>query len=71
MRKHYIKTTWIAVEGGDTALLPWLPIDRIVEVLIVTCTIADDHAAVIFEFGGCRHGRIFDANETIYVQSRL
>ena len=71
MKKPFIKTTWMAVEPGDIALLPRLSLNAIVEVLIVSCAIADDRAAIIFEFGGCREGRICDMRETVYVQSRL
>jgi hypothetical protein len=71
MKNMFHKTTWAAVRAGDTVLLPWLSIDRIVEVQVMTCALLDGRAAIVFEFGRCGYGRFFDLHETIYIQSRF
>lgn len=77
------KTTWANVRAGDTVLMAWASLGRIVEVEILDCAsvagidgkllIIDGKLliAAAFKLDGVRYARTFDLGETAYVQSRF
>lgn len=77
MKKPFYEVTWADVKVGDTVLMPWPLLDRIVKVEIkhlVTEPGLDGKPLVIARyvaFGDLEFGQSFDPEETVYVQSRL
>jgi hypothetical protein len=76
MKKPFHETIWAKVEVGDTVLRPWKPLDQIVEVQIemIEPWQGLDGKQLLrakYLFAGERYSRVFDPEETIYVQSRL
>lgn len=76
VKKPFYKTTWANVQVGDTVLMPWASLDRIVEVEIgqlVTEPASNGKLLVIARYiaFGLEFGQVFYADETVYVQSRL
>ncbi len=70
------KTTWANVRAGDTVLMAWASLGRIVEVEILDCaSVAGIDGklliAAAFKLDGVRYARTFDLGETAYVQSRF
>lgn len=76
MNKAFHKTTWSKVEVGDTVLIAWSSLNRIIEVEIKQCETmpALDAKPLVFvafiAFDSAFYPA-FDPDETVYVQSRL
>lgn len=72
VKKPFYVATWADVRVGDVVLLPflWLSTSKILKAEIVRCTVEPNLVIVVFDCGGL-WGQAFDADETVYVQSRL
>lgn len=76
MKRPFCNATWARVLVGDTVLMSWASLDRIVEVEIeqlATEQASDGKLLVIARYiaFGLEFGQVFYADETVYVQSRF
>lgn len=77
MMTVFHKTTWANVRAGDTVLMAWASLDRIVEAPVTACEIRISPMSkkslvfVEYEIDGVRFARTFEPDETAYVQARL